>query len=427
MSQLFQEHGDKATGQKVCIATTSYDSPDGSYTFSMAKSREALHKAGIQTAYYLLQGNCHVDDARNLLIKEFLDSDCTELVFIDSDVSWQESDLVALCKHDVDVVGGVYPFRRADVKDNMPVRMMEGISKPDDRGLIEVEGLPSGFMRIKRRVIERLFLDANKHFGKDKEKPIGILFERAFDNGVRWGGDLHFCNKVRDYGFRIYADYEMVLGHVGKHIIKEGLGSALRRQAGVTLSHIAGLVRDGKENIKHFTEVRNYVGNTYGALEDVLAMAVIMARKADGPIIETGSGLTTILMAAANPNQTIFCLEHSKLYAQKLREMAIEAGVNNIGLCVCPIKDGWYDLSGMDLPGHFALGLNDGPPRTIGSRKGFYERFGHKVDTIIADDTEDQSYREWVSEWCSDNGRSVDFIERSALIRYPEKELVNEA
>jgi acetone carboxylase gamma subunit len=42
----------------------------------------------------LLSGNCHVDDARNSVVREFLASDCTELVFIDADVSWEPETLV---------------------------------------------------------------------------------------------------------------------------------------------------------------------------------------------------------------------------------------------------------------------------------------------------------------------------------------------
>jgi hypothetical protein len=152
----------------------------------------------------------------------------------------------------------------------------------------------------------------------------------------------------------------------------------------------------------------------------VLALSVALARKANGPIIETGSGLTTILMAAAAPDQMVYCLEHHGLYAAQLRQMAAEAGVTNIGLCVCPVKDGWYDLSGMDLPDSFALGLNDGPPRTIGSRMGFFEHL--KADTIICDDADDAGYAGSLETWATIHGRGIRFIEpRAALITRPER------
>ena len=59
--------------------------------------------------------------------------------------------------------------------------------------------------------------------------------------------------------------------------------------------------------------------------------AIKLAKEADGPIIEAGSGLTTILMAAVT-DQTVYCLEHDPVYAAKLRQMCVEAGVRNVGL-----------------------------------------------------------------------------------------------
>ena len=96
MATLYSDDGAPSQGRKVFLATTSYGDPDASYTFSISASREALHAAGFQTAYFLLQGNCHVDDARNSVVLNFLESDCTELVFLDADVDWEPKHLVQL-------------------------------------------------------------------------------------------------------------------------------------------------------------------------------------------------------------------------------------------------------------------------------------------------------------------------------------------
>ena len=127
MSHLFQDDGPKADGKKVCLATTSYDNPDAAYTFSLQRSRKALEEAGIASAYYLLKGNCHVDDARNVIVQEFLLSDCSHLVFLDADVSWDPEDIVTLCQSDKALVGGVYPWRKDMPMDTMPVRMLPGL------------------------------------------------------------------------------------------------------------------------------------------------------------------------------------------------------------------------------------------------------------------------------------------------------------
>ncbi len=424
MSNLFHDDGPAATGQKVLLATTAYDSPDASYTFSIQRSRQALAEAGIQTGYLLLSGNCHVDDARNVVVQNFLLSDCTDLVFLDADVSWEPEALVELCRYDCDLVGGVYPFRRDDIKarGRMPVRMIEGVFKPDESGLLEVEGLPTGFMRIRRKVLETLVEDADHYFNRhDSRSRVPILFERTLLDKTRMGGDINFCAKWRAAGGKVYAAYEMRLGHTAKAVIHDSLAASLRRQADITLSHVVQHIREGSEDLTLLREARTYASNPFGALEDVLILCVLMARKADGPILETGSGLSTILMAAANPDNTVWCIEHDPGWAAQVEVMARKAGTLNIAIVSSSIKDGWYDVTD-DLPERFALALNDGPPHSLGSRMGFFEHYGDRCETIIVDDADNPGYVEEMKEWAAKNGRKVDFLDvRAALIRKQEE------
>ena len=414
MSNLFQDDGQPANGSmKVCLATTVYDSPDSAYTFSIQKTREALHKAGINTAYYLLAGNCHVDDARNSIVQEFLESDCTDLVFLDADVVWDPSQLIKLCGYDADIVGGIYPYRRDDkTKESMPVLMYPGKSEPNSQGLIEVAGLPTGFMRISRHVLESLAKKANS-ITKGRSK-MPIIFERTFFEGTRLGGDLSFCKKWIMEGGSVYAAPDLYLGHVAKTIIYDSLSASMRRKNDETLSYLANQIKSGGFDIGLFTEARRYLGNQWGALEDVLSMCALLGKSAKGPIIETGSGLTSIVLAASS-KETVYCLEHDQRWARETQEMAKKAGVDNIEIRLCEIKDRWYDTP-KDLPGQFALGLNDGPPRMLGSRTGFFERFGD-TETIICDDADDQGYGDFLINWSKTNNRRIDFVDRSALIR----------
>lgn len=391
----------------ICLATTSYAAPDASYTFSIAQTRHALHEAGFGTRYMLLEGNCHVDDARNAIVSHFLQSDCTDLVFIDADVSWRPEQVSELLEYDADIVGGVYPYRRADKQMDVPIRMIAGATPAD--GLLEVEGIPTGFMRIRRHVLEQAAKDAPtyRHNGAD----VPIVFERAMVDGVRWGGDLNFCRKWRESGGKVFAVYDMELGHAAKVIYSGSLGSQLRKMAGTTLRHVCGLVRAGKETARDVDEAREYVGNGLFGLDVAgLMCAIKMARASEGTIIEAGSGLSTILMAAATPH-TVYCLEHHGLHVAKLRQMAAEAGVDNIGLCVCPITDGWYDLSGHDdLPRSHAMGFVDGPPRVIGHRERFFRAFD--VPTVLCDDA-DEGYRGRLSEF----GRVSIINDRLAVVK----------
>lgn len=412
MSKLYADEGAPSLGRKVMLATTSYGDPEASYTFSIQSSRQALHDAGFQTAYYLLQGNCHVDDARNDIACKFLASDCQWLVFLDADVSWEPKDLVRLCEHDRDLVGGIYPYRTELGQEKVPVRMKHGAMLEDD-GLVEVEGLPTGFMKISRHCMESVAEECQSFQHENEIRK--VIFQRTLVYGTRWGGDLHFCNLWAAKGGKLYADYEMVLGHASKTVINGSLGSYVRKSTGRTLKHVCDKIKDGSWTMRDITEAKRYADNFWGAQEDVLAASICLARDAKGPIIESGSGLTTILMAAAT-SETVFCLEHDPYYASKLRKMADEAGVS-VGLCMVPLVGEWYDLSQLrGLPDHFALGLNDGPPRYLGgNRKLFFDKV--KCDAIICDDADDIQYAKFIRQWAEDHDMRCDISDRLAVLR----------
>jgi hypothetical protein len=413
MSNHFYEEGPPATGKKVLLAVPTYDKPDTSLTFSLARSREALTEAGIQSALLILEGNCHVDDARNSIVRDFLESDCTDLVFLDSDVTWEPEGLVLLCSQDEDIVGGVYPYRR-EGSVNMPVRLMDGAEVRD--GLREVEGLPTGFMKIRRNVLEAMCEVTPWYW--DKIYKTHLVFNRTTpdDGHIRWGGDLAFCKRWRDMGGRLYAVDEVCLGHVAKVIVYDSLAAHLRRLNGTTLRDLAPKFREGTEDEDDYNEVFRYGGNNYAADAGTLALATGIARRAQGPIIETGSGLSSVLMALAT-EQTVFSLEHDRHYANQTMRWAAEAQTYNLGMCCEPLKGFWYNLEPFDLPEKFAFGFCDGPPRMFGTRMRFFDVLAPRCSVILVDDIKtDNGFAIAVHRWAEANGRSVTILGRCALL-----------
>lgn len=412
MSYRYYDAGPSASGQKVMLATTVYDSPDASYVFSIARSREALTAVGIQSAYYLLQGNCHVDDGRNAVVGDFLKSDCTDLVFLDADVSWEPDALVTLCQIDRDLVGGVYPYRRESEEENMPVRMLPGVNDVDEDGLLEVEGLPTGFMKIKRHLLETMATTA-KHFLKnDGLHP--VLFERDYFGGGRRGGDIRFCMVWREMGGKVFAAPELKLGHCGTAVLKDTLGASLRRRNGTSLPWLVERIQARDAKLATFEEAFKALGNKWSAAPDVLQLAVGLARSSDGPVLEIGSGLSTIAMAATGAK--IWCVEHDPHFADQLEKMAAVAGVSgNITLVTADLKDGWYDLTD-ELPESFGLAFVDGPPRKLGDRLQFFERFGDRCKVILYDDASDTMIGPRVMDWATAQGREVQKDGRAGVI-----------
>lgn len=400
-----------SAGRKVMLATTAYDSPDASYTFAIAQSRKFLADKGIMTAYALLSGDCHVDDARNRVVAHFLDSDCSDLVFIDADVSWEPQGLLDIIRTEGDIVGGVYPHRQAESdRGEFPAAIAEG-AMVDHLGRLAMDHLPTGFVCISRMVLGEFAGNAIPYRGQDHAR-IPLIFERrltkdATNEGVhgRIGGDVAvFSKAVRDYGVSIYALPHVRLGHAYKGVRWDSLAAMMRWRDGTVLRDICQMIRAGKEDVWEYREARDWVGNRWGANEHVLAWAVAMARKADGPIIEAGSGLSTVLMAAAT-DQMVYCLEHDPHHAEATKRLAHEAGVtDNIAIVHAPLVGGWYDNAEMTgLPERFAFGVIDGPPRQIGDRRLFLQRL--QCDAILADN--EGGIDGELTEFAAENGWQV--------------------
>jgi predicted O-methyltransferase YrrM len=223
-------------------------------------------------------------------------------------------------------------------------------------------------------------------------------------------------------GGKLYAVEDIRLGHVAKVIVYDSLASHLRRLAGETLRYLAPKFRKGTETEDDYNEVFRYGGNNYAADAGTLALCVGIARKCQGPIIETGSGLSSVLMALAT-SETVFSLEHAEHFARQTMRWAGEAQTHNVGMCRAPLKDHWYDLSSFEdeLPGKFAFGFCDGPPRLYGTRMKFFEVLGPRCSAILVDDIKtDNNFARAVHEWAEVNERTVTILGRTAFITKKE-------
>lgn len=384
----------RALGEsKFLVATTVYESPDVGYTFSIQKSLSALRREGFNISYLLLSGNCHVDDARNSVVRHFLDTDASHLIFIDADVVWEPSHLKALIQADLPppggIVGGVYPFRRADQEwpPEMPVRAKPGAQV--EGGMLDVEGLPTGFMRIDRTLLERMAKDC-EHFLTRQQESVPKLFYRRIYKGGQMGGDIGFCMDAREkYGAHCVALPDLRLGHVGKQVMRGSLAHAMRMREGTVLPYVCRRIADGTWTIGDLQDVWEDQNNRWGARDDALAFCVAMAKKHGGPILEMGSGLSTVLMAAALPEgQHVFAYEHMEEFALRTTRLAHEAGVaDRVAIVRAPIINRWFGRDDFgDLPDRFSFAFIDGPPRTLGDRSIFFEALGHRCDAVICDD-----------------------------------------
>ncbi len=95
---------------KLFVATPMYGGmAHGLYLKSCLDLQGIMSRYGVDVKFSFLFNESLITRARNYLVDEFLRSDCTHLLFLDSDIHYNPQDVVALLALDKDVIGGPYP------------------------------------------------------------------------------------------------------------------------------------------------------------------------------------------------------------------------------------------------------------------------------------------------------------------------------
>jgi len=201
--------------RNVMIAAPSYD---GTITVWHASALSETCKLGltkeINVYCIYMSYDSLVQRARNDIVQLALDQQVDDLVFIDCDVDWTPEDFFKLLEYDVDVVGGIYP-KKGDEED-YPVKALNQNLKFEENGLIEVEGIATGFLRLTRKALQTVSDDSIEYTESHKPKPIKMVFDITVDEkGELISEDIVFCRKWRKLGGKVWLDPSIKLSHVG--------------------------------------------------------------------------------------------------------------------------------------------------------------------------------------------------------------------
>jgi glycosyltransferase involved in cell wall biosynthesis len=161
-----------------------------------------------------------VQRARNDLVRLAIEGDFDDLIFVDSDVEWDPEWIFKLLDYKEDVVGGIYPKKTDNIA--FPIKAINDKLEIGENGLMEVEGLPTGFMRISKSALKKVWDDSLEYRNEGR---IGrMVFDIKVVNGELVSEDIIFCQKWRDLGGKIWLDPSMTCNHIG---IKKYTGNFL--------------------------------------------------------------------------------------------------------------------------------------------------------------------------------------------------------
>ena len=242
---------------KLFIATPMYGGmAHGLYIKSCLDLQTTMAKYGIEIKFSFLFNESLITRARNYLVDEFLRTDYTHMMFIDSDIHFSPQDIIALLALDKDVIGGPYPKKSinwgnvasaARAHPNLEPKELENlvgeyvfnvvkgtqsfqVSEP-----LEVLEIGTGHMMIKRHVFEKMReAYPNIHYKPDHvgqanfdgTRYIHAYFDTVIDykDSITGGGsdrylseDYMFCQMWRKIGGQIYLCPWMKTQHIGSY------------------------------------------------------------------------------------------------------------------------------------------------------------------------------------------------------------------
>jgi hypothetical protein len=242
---------------KVFVATPMYGGmAHGLYIKSSLDLQTTMNKYGIDCKFSFLFNESLITRARNYLVDEFLRSDYTHLLFIDSDIHYNPQDVIALLALDKDVIGGPYPKKSvnwgnvAQAARNHPdlepkeleqlvgeyvFNVVKGTKQFTVTDPLEVMEIGTGFMLVKREVFVKMEKEypmiryKPDHVGQanfDGSRYIHAYFDTVIDSkgSITDGGsdrylseDYMFCQMWRKMNGKIYLCPWMKTQHIGTY------------------------------------------------------------------------------------------------------------------------------------------------------------------------------------------------------------------
>lgn len=205
--------------KKYMIATPFYEVKGYSpYIRSLVQTVHALTKWNVPFEWIDRSGDSYVWRARNAIIDTFMRSDSTELIFIDSDHSWTLESFFRLLKADVDIVGAAYPVKNNWHQFGVTIHTKgeNFVADTNEDGLIRGDKVPTGFMKIKREVFEKMkAASPNNWYWEGKSYKMYNYFGHLTINNVAYGEDISFCKRWQALGGEIWVEPRCTISHYG--------------------------------------------------------------------------------------------------------------------------------------------------------------------------------------------------------------------
>lgn len=151
-----------------------------------------------------------IDANRNEMVKSFLDNPDNEWLYMNDNDVVPPTTILSMIEHDKPVVSGTVCIRKTAVPEPVIFKERGGryrrvsVSEYEDDvrddGLLEVDGVGTGALLIRRDVLEQV-------------EPPWFKFKYNEFGGLELGEDFAFSQKLKDNDVPMYVDTEQICRH----------------------------------------------------------------------------------------------------------------------------------------------------------------------------------------------------------------------
>jgi hypothetical protein len=229
---------------------------------SLIATISRMKEVGVELHLEFCNNDSLVSRARNNLVaKAMTNPNMTHMLFIDNDITWDPDSILKLLVADKPLVGGIYPLKHynwerlvttnpenPNVVQNWIDRKNQSMFKdaiPDvdmvhhrmlsynlnlisktlqiENNLTTVRHIATGFMMIKRKVIEKMqlafpstkYVDDVGFLSSNENDQAFALFDCGVEDGHYFSEDWLFCHRWTKMGGEIHVDVTINLNHTG--------------------------------------------------------------------------------------------------------------------------------------------------------------------------------------------------------------------
>ena len=197
---------------KTLIAIPCFDEMDAGFVQCLVDMKP------VGDIRILILSGSLIYEARERLASFAIQNGYDHVLWLDSDIMFPSTMLMDMTAQGKDIITGVIAARRhpyypcvyrSEGEKLKPVLDFDG-------RLTEVDSCGFGAVLMKTEVLERMFDE----------------FKTCFQPILGYGEDLSFCVRAKKLGFKIYADPNINIGHIGKTVLaKDSFRSANVKQS----------------------------------------------------------------------------------------------------------------------------------------------------------------------------------------------------